>query len=182
MSQFLKSNHLVFKLVEEEDAKFILELRKNENLNKYISSTEISVEQQRDWIKNYKNKEKLGTEFYFRIDKKDGEKLGFVRVYNIDKDSKTFTWGSWIIKEERPKYAAIESALIIYEYAFFELGMEKAIFDVRKENVGVLKFHNRFGAIKIDETELDEFFEIPKEKYIQLKEENYLKFIDQRKL
>ncbi|MGL4935879.1 MAG: GNAT family N-acetyltransferase [Cetobacterium sp.] len=180
MSEFLKSNNLVFNLVQEEDAKFILELRSNESLNKYLSKSVVTEDDQKKWIREYKIREIEKKEFYFRIDKKDGEQLGFVRVYDINYNENTFTWGSWIIKEGRPPYSAIESALIIYEYAFNELGMHKAVFDVRKENVGVLKFHKKFGAVTLNEDELNEYFELPKEKYEEQREKKYKKYLLER--
>ena len=179
-NNYLKSNHLILKLVEEDDANFILELRKNTELNKYLSNTEISEEQQKKWIRDYKEREKKKEEFYFRIEKKDGEQLGFVRVYNINYKEKTFTCGSWIIKTDRPTYSAIESALIVYEFAFLELGMQKAIFDVRKENVGTLNFHKKFGAIKTGESEIDEYFEIPRNLYMNELKNKYIRFINKK--
>ncbi|MGL6064754.1 MAG: GNAT family N-acetyltransferase [Fusobacteriaceae bacterium] len=177
MSKFLKSNNLIFNLVQEEDAKFILELRSNETLNKYLSKSVVTEDEQKKWIREYKKREFEKKEFYFRIDNKTGEQLGFVRLYNVNYEMNTFTWGSWIIKEGRPTYSAVESALIIYEYAFNELGMAKAIFDVRKENIGVLKFHKRFGAIKLYEDELNEYFELPKEKYEEKRNAEYKKYL-----
>lgn len=177
MNKFLKSNHLIFNLVQEEDAYFILQLRNNESLNKFLSKSVVTEEDQKKWIREYKKRELEKEEFYFRIDKKDGEQLGFVRIYNIDYEANTFTWGSWIIKEERPLYSAIESALIVYEYAFYDLEMSKAIFDVRKENVGVLKFHKKFGAVKLYEDELNEYFELSKENYEEQKEKRYKKYL-----
>lgn len=181
MKNLLKSKNLIFKFVEEKDAEFILELRKNENLNKYIHSTDITVFQQKEWIKKYKIKEKEKQEYYFRIDTIEGEKLGFVRIYAIDYDKKEFTWGSWIMKPERPKFAAIESALIIYEFAFKYLNMEKSIFDVRRKNEKVLAFHDRFGATKTGENDLDVFYVLEKEKYFELREERYKQFLNEDK-
>ncbi|MGL4671160.1 GNAT family N-acetyltransferase [Cetobacterium sp.] len=180
MNKFLKSNNLVFNLVEEEDANFILQLRSTESLNKYLSKSVVTEEAQKTWIREYKKREIEKKEYYFRIDKKDGEQLGFVRLYDISYEKNTFTWGSWIIKEGRPPYSAIESALIIYEYAFNELGMSKAIFDVRKENIGVLKFHKKFGAITLAEDELNEYFELPKENYEEKRDSKYKKYLLER--
>ena len=180
MDNYLRSNNLVLKLVEESDAEFILELRKNPELNKYIHSTDISVEEQQAWIRKYKEKEKDGKEFYFRIDTKEGEPLGFVRVYNIDYDKGNFTWGSWIMKPDHPKYAAIESAIIIYEFAFDYLKMNRAIYDVRLENKGVLHFHDRFGSTRTTSDDLDQYYCLTKEDYYRLRDEKYFEFIQDK--
>ena len=115
-----------------------------------------TVESQKEWIKNYKQREKDKKEFYFLIESKDEEKLGLVRMYDFRNDS--FCWGSWLIKEDAPKTTAIESALQIYEFGFYSLGFEKSHFDVRKGNDKVISFHQRFGAKIVDEDELDYFF------------------------
>lgn len=182
MENYLKSENLVLHLVTEEDADFILQLRQNDSLNKYIHSTKGDVNGQIKWIQNYKEKERKGLEYYFRIDTKDGEQLGFVRVYNINYDKKEFTWGSWIMKPDRPKTAAIESALIIYEFAFRYLNMEKAVYDVRLENTHVLHFHDRFGSTRTYKTDLDQYYELTKEQYLELYDEKYSSFINSKTL
>jgi len=156
--------------VEPKDAEFIYTMIQNETKTKYLSKIDRTVESQKEWIKNYKQREKAKNEFYFVIESKDGEKLGLVRRYDFQDDS--FYWGSWLIKEDAPKRIAIESALQIYEFGFYNLGFEKSYFDVRKENDKVIAFHQRFGAKIVDEDELDYLFnfektdcEIIKEKY-----------------
>ncbi|MCT7469067.1 GNAT family N-acetyltransferase [Aliarcobacter cryaerophilus] len=156
--------------VTTEDAKFIYTMRQNQNKTKYLSTVTGTVESQKEWIKSYKQREEEKKEFYFVIESKDEKKLGLVRMYDFKEDS--FCWGSWLIKENAPKTAAIESALQIYEFGFYSLGFEKSHFDVRKGNDKVIAFHQRFGANIIAEDELDYFFnfeksdfEITKEKY-----------------
>ena len=156
--------------VTTEDAEFIYTMRQNQNKTKYLSTVTGTVDSQKEWIKNYKQREEEKKEFYFVIELKDEKKLGLVRMYDFQDDS--FCWGSWLIKEDAPKTTAIESALQIYEFGFYNLGFEKSHFDVRKGNDKVIAFHKRFGAKIVDEDELDYFFnfeksdfEITKEKY-----------------
>ncbi|EOI5817498.1 N-acetyltransferase, partial [Cronobacter dublinensis] len=70
--------------------------------------------------------------------------------------------GSWVIADSAPSNTAIESALLVYYYGL-KLGFSKSHFDVRKGNSSVIKFHERFGAKRTSETELDILFEITKE-------------------
>ena len=44
-------------LVEENDAEFILSLRLDEKYNKFLSSVSSEIEDQKKWIKQYKNEE-----------------------------------------------------------------------------------------------------------------------------
>ena len=154
--------------VTTEDAEFIYNMRQNQNKTKYLSRVTGTVESQKEWIKNYKQREEEKKEFYFVIESKDKRKLGLVRMYDFQDDS--FCWGSWLIKEDAPKTTAIESALQIYEFGFYNLGFEKSHFDVRKGNDKVIAFHQRFGAKIVDEDELDYFFNFEKSDYEKMKE------------
>ena len=160
--------NLNLRTVAIEDAEFIYNMRQNQNKTKYLSRVTGTVESQKEWIKNYKQREDEQKEFYFLIESKDEEKLGLVRMYDFQDES--FCWGSWLIKEDAPKTTAIESALQIYEFGFYSLGFEKSHFDVRKGNDKVIAFHQRFGAKIVDEDELDYFFNFEKSDYEKMKE------------
>ena len=160
--------------VTTEDAEFIYNMRQNQNKTKYLSKVTGTVESQKEWIKNYKQREEEKKEFYFVIESKDKEKLGLVRMYDFQDES--FCWGSWLIKEDAPKSTAIESALQIYEFGFYSLGFEKSHFDVRKENDKVIAFHQRFGAKIIDEDELNYFFNFEKSDY-EITKEKYKRYL-----
>ncbi|WP_314420613.1 GNAT family N-acetyltransferase [Pseudescherichia vulneris] len=146
--------------VRPEDAEFIVALRTNEKKGKFISATSQDISQQKAWINNYLHSE---GQAYFIITDLNDKPFGTVRLYDRQGDS--FCWGSWIISEEAPSHYAIESALIIYAYAL-KLGFERAHFEVRKGNASVIKFHERFGAKRISETEQDIFYSLPKENII----------------
>ena len=170
----LSGKNINLRTVEIEDAEFIYNMRQNQNKTKYLSKVTGTVESQKEWIKNYKQREDKQKEFYFLIESKNSEKLGLVRMYDFNNDS--FCWGSWLIKENAPKTTAIESALQIYEFGFYKLGFERSHFDVRKENNKVVSFHQRFGAKIIDEDSLDYFFNFEKSDYeiIKQKYKRYL--------
>ena len=63
----LKSKTIHLKLVAENDAKFICDLRSNPELNKHISQSSALVEEQQAWIRKYKDRERNNEEFYFII-------------------------------------------------------------------------------------------------------------------
>jgi RimJ/RimL family protein N-acetyltransferase len=175
----LKSNTIFFRLAEVADAKFILSLRVDDKYNKYLSAVDNDLEEQREWLANYKEKEKNGTEYYFIICRNlDNKPIGTVRMYDFLKERNSFCWGSWILNEDKTKYAALETAVLIYEYAFFELCFTNCHFDVRKGNEGVVNFHKRFGAIFNGETELDVLGNLSKDDYLKVRE-NHKKFLDE---
>jgi RimJ/RimL family protein N-acetyltransferase len=170
----LKGKNVNLRTVEIEDAEFIYGMRENKEKTKYLSKISGTVESQREWIQHYKQRENEKKEFYFVIESHESEQLGLVRLYDFKGDS--FCWGSWLIKKDAPKTTAIESALQIYEFAFYTLGFIKSHFDVRKGNDKVIAFHQRFGAEVIDENDDDYFFNFEKKEYeiTRLKYAKYL--------
>lgn len=170
----IQGKNINLKTVEVLDASFIYNMRKDEKKTIYLSKVEGTIDTQKEWIKNYKEREEKKQEFYFVIESKNNEKLGLVRLYDF-KDS-SFCWGSWLIKENAPKSTAIESALQVYEFAFYNLKFKKSHFDVRKDNKKVIAFHKRFGAEIIDKNEIDYFFNFKKENY-EIIREKYRKYL-----
>lgn len=154
------------RLVKREDAEFIHSLRLNEEYNQYLSKMSGDVKDQESWIDEYKNREREGSEYYFMIERIDNEtRIGTVRLYDFIGNKESFCWGSWILDQNKTRSSAIESAMLVYEYAFKELKFASCHFDVRKKNISVIKFHKKFGAELINETELDLFFQLPKVAY-----------------
>lgn len=123
------------------------------------------------WLEDYVRKT---DQAYFIIESQVGRALGTVRLYDAQGDS--FCWGSWILKEDAPKLAAIESALMVYAYAIDHLGFTKSHFEVRKGNEGVWRFHERFGATRVGETEQDYLYCIQPDK-ISTARQHYKKYL-----
>ena len=151
-----KNKTIHFRLAEVTDARFIHSLRVDEKYNKHLSHVDDDISKQESWLTEYKKREALKQEYYFIIQRNsDNLPIGTVRLYDFIEVEQSFCWGSWILNENKTKYAALESALIIYDFAFFELGYKRCHMDIRKENLKVIDFHKRFGVNIIGETELD---------------------------
>lgn len=164
----LEAKTVGLRLVTTEDAEFIYNLRINDKFNKFLSPVSGGVENQRSWIEKYKNKESKKQEFYFVIYRKDtGKNIGTVRLYDFLIEKNSFCWGSWILNENKTRYAALESALLVYEFAFKNLNFQQSHFDVRKDNKKVIDFHEKFGALKVGESDLDYFFIYSKSNYLE---------------
>ena len=154
----LQSKTIKMRFVEETDAAFILKLRLDENYNQFLSGTNPDLQAQKDWIKKYKQEEQAKKQFYFIIERIDGTPCGTVRIYDLRKES--FCWGSWILNEDKTRYAALESAFLVYQFGFEELGYKKSHFDVMKGNEKVISFHKKMGAQETGEDEQNYYFEI----------------------
>lgn len=163
----LISKTIKMRLIREEDAAFILSLRLDERYNKFLSSVDGNLAAQKEWIKKYKQDEDAGLQYYFIIETKDSKPCGTVRLYDLKADS--FCWGSWILNEDKTKYAALESAFLVYQFGFGVLGFTKSHFDVRKGNLKVIDFHKKFGAVETGEDEDNYYYEISQESVQRMK-------------
>ena len=152
------------RLVEPDDATYIFGLRTDPRYNAHLSEVTGSAADQRRWIEAYKAREAAGKELYYLIERRDTSKpCGTVRLYDIEEDS--FTWGSWILDENKTPKAALESAFLIYVVAFERLGCGIAVFDVRRGNSRTLAFHRRFGARETGYDDLNVYFEYPRAQF-----------------
>lgn len=131
-------DNLTYRLVESTDANFIIKLRTNPKLNIFINPTSSDLEQQKNWIADYKFKEKKGIELYF-IFLEDLNPKGTYRLYNINQFS--FTIGSWIFTNCQNKLFPIIADIEMGNYGFNILKKDFMIFDVRKNNLKVIKYH-----------------------------------------
>lgn len=162
MSIELRSETISMRLIEEEDAEFVLGLRLDPRYNQHLSLVDNNLQKQIQWIKNYKQEEKLGIQYYFIIEA-NGKKCGTVRLYDFKHGS--FCWGSWILNENKTRYSALESALLVYRFGFDNLKYQKSHFDVRKENTAVISFHKKFGAVIVDQDEDNLYFHYTAEQH-----------------
>ncbi|NOT85555.1 MAG: GNAT family N-acetyltransferase [Methylococcaceae bacterium] len=162
---------LIFRDANEHDAAFILELRTDSQKSRYLSATTADLEKQKTWLNLYS---KQNDQAYFIIENLQGEPLGTVRLY--DAQGHSFCWGSWILKVGAPSTAAIESSLMVYAYAIDHLKFQSAHFDVRKGNETVWRFHERFGAMRVDATELDYLYRISDERIFEA-QKRYKKYL-----
>lgn len=151
---FVKGRTLAFRNATAADAEFILDLRTDAEKSRHLNPISGRLCDQQAWIDGYSRSE---GQAYFLIESA-GEAIGTVRLYDAQGDS--FCWGSWILKNTAHPQAAIESALMVYAYGIDHLHFTGAHFDVRKNNRRVWQFHERFGAVRTTESELDYFFRI----------------------
>lgn len=154
---------MTLRLIQPKDAAFVYGLRTNSLYNKHLSAVRGTVEDQRRWIEAYKDREAEGGEFYYVIERKDSRPCGVVRLYEMDADS--FTWGSWILDENKPPKAALESAVLSFGAGFLSLGRDAARVGVRKLNTHAEFFYRRLGMIETHRTAQDISFIYHRERF-----------------
>ncbi len=169
----LEAHTIRLRLAEVEDAEFIYGLRADPRYNSYLSPTSGGVQDQKHWLLRYKEREARQEEYYFIIvNKATNLRAGTVRLYDFRPSKESFCWGSWILNQNKTRYAAVESAMLVYELAFRIMHFHVCHFDVRKENDSVVKFHLRFGAKIIGEDEANYYFNIYPSDYDKFLDEN----------
>jgi RimJ/RimL family protein N-acetyltransferase len=167
---------LSLRLVQPEDAPYIHGLRTDPTYNSHLSAVTGTVEDQRSWIEAYKTREAEGSEYYFVIERKDGMRCGVVRLYDITGDQ--FTWGSWILDQNKSRKAALESAVLSFGAGFDTLGLDMANVDVRETNTHAEAFYRRLGMTETHRTEQDIYFVYSRARFAATKDA-YLSILEQ---
>jgi hypothetical protein len=155
----MQKYNLNVRFVVEDDAPFILKMRNNKMLSRYLSSTDDDISKQINWISEYKKREKLGIEYYFIYELENGIKIGVNRIYNILDDS--FELGSWLFEEYGENvFHPIYADIIAKEFGFDNLFLKNCYFDVRNNNLKVMKYHKIFNPIIIKQDEINTYFHL----------------------
>lgn len=158
---------LYIRFVQEEDAGFILSLRTNKKLGKYINETSSSINDQQKWIQNYKIRETNGTDYYFMFEQPKGTRLGVCRIYNVTDNS--FTIGSWIFSPNAPLGTSILGDIITRELGFDLFPNSTLLFDVKKANLNVNRYQAFYKPILL-KTDIDtNYYSCPKENFNRYK-------------
>ena len=156
--------HLRLRLVTPRDADYIHGLRSDPTYNAHLSPVTGTAEDQRRWIEAYRAREAAGREYYYVIERlDDGRRCGLVRLYDIGADS--FTWGSWVLDANKPRKAALESAVLSMGVGFDHLGKSLSHIDVRRDNHHAIAFYRRFGMEEVGHDDQNLYFHYPRARH-----------------
>jgi RimJ/RimL family protein N-acetyltransferase len=123
-----------------EDAGFIVALRTDPVLNRFVHEISPRVDDQVEWLKRYSQR---AGDYYFIVEDVDTlDPHGTIGLYNLESGSAE--WGRWIIKHG--SLAALESAWLICEVAFSTLRLANLRSRTLSENRATISFHESFGA------------------------------------
>ena len=169
---FFDKYSLKFRLVTENDAAFILDLRTNPLKSKHISPTDNDVDKQKVWIREYKKREEAGDEFYFVITDEDSIDFATYRIYN--KTESTIEVGSFIsIPSYKKPLNVVKVDIIMKTFVFEALGFNYLCFEVRKENKAVILYQRKFNPEVVMEDDDNYYFKLKKKDF----ELNKLQFV-----
>lgn len=164
---YVKSLGLEVRLVNVQDVDYILSLRTNKFLTRFIHQTDDNRDVQIEWIKKYKGREAEGREYYF-IYHLDGKPVGLNRIYNIFEYYGTI--GSWICNPDNETETSLKTYILMFDMMFDHIKLDITLFDVRKVNKHVWKLHKMLGAVQVGESDIDYYFILNKETYYKNRE------------
>lgn len=121
--------------IETHDAIRILQLRTDPHLGRYLNPTVESVKAQQQWIEE---QHKRQGDHYFAVQRDCGRWEGAIGLYAIDNGEGE--WGRWILS--RGSLAAAASVLLLLEFGFERLGLERAYCRTLLKNSPVVRFHD----------------------------------------
>lgn len=129
--------------VHESDAPFVLSLRTSEELSRYLNPTIPDLEAQKEWLRERSSKP---DDYYFVVESEDGEKEGLISLYGVDPQKRVAEWGRWIVRPG--SLAAPASVLLVLNFGFENLGLERIFSRTVEENLAVISFHDRVGFLR----------------------------------
>ena len=134
----LEGRYVTLRSVEESDAEFILSVRNDPRISKYLPPLNVTVEQQRQWI----SKQRADKDsFYFLMESPMGEALGSISVYDIsDGTAETGRFCSF-----GDPASNIESCIILNDFCFDVIGIKTIHIWVYENNKPVISLNQSFG-------------------------------------
>lgn len=127
--------------IGDGDAGFIISLRSDPELNRFLHSTPTSLNSQLEWLTRYY--ERPG-DWYFVIERRsDGAAEGLISLYDFDAQMLSAEWGRWILR--KGSISAVESAWLIYRCAFEQLFLLEVHCRTVAKNESVVSFHDSCG-------------------------------------
>lgn len=132
---------LTFEKITEDDLELILEWRTSEHVTKYMyTDIDKNIDNQRKW---YNIISKDSTQCYWMIHYKEIP-IGIISMSNIDLRNKKATLGFYI---GDLNYSIIAGRIhpYLYNFAFFELGLNKLYAEVMDGNDGMMRMHHYYG-------------------------------------
>ena len=134
-----------------DDVTYLNKWNNDEDLNKYLGNGfyPVSIDTQKEWIKNMIDCSKFSTNKRYMIETLDHEPIGLVGLYNINFINKNCEIGIYIgEKEYQSKGYASNAIKLIIEYAKNYLNIFKVKAFVTKSNEKAVKFWTKIGFMQ----------------------------------
>lgn len=132
---------ITFRKLEKQDLAQVLEWRTSEHVTQYMyTDIEKNLDNQLQWFEKIS---KDDTQYYWIIEVKDVP-IGLISLNQLDQINKKSTFAYYI---GDLNYSIIAGRIhpYLYNFAFFELGLNKLYAEVMQGNDGMMKMHKHYG-------------------------------------
>ena len=134
----LEGKYVYLRSVTEDDAEFILKVRNDPRVSKYLPPLNVTVDQQRQWISKQRAD---SNSYYFILETPDLVPIGTLSIYDIVGDHGE---GGRSCSIGEPA-ANIEASVLLNNFTFETLGLSYATIWVYEENKAVIALNEAFG-------------------------------------
>jgi RimJ/RimL family protein N-acetyltransferase len=129
--------------VAASDAGYLLELRARGG--EFLNRGARTLDEQSAWLGRYFAR---NGDYCFIVETADGQRReGLVGLYDIDQDAGTAEWGRWVLAPR--SNAAVESALLVYRFAFDAVSLASVRCRTLAANAKVVAFHDSCGLARM---------------------------------
>lgn len=135
----ISGRYVELRSATEEDAEFTLALRQDPVLGAFFPKLDITVEQQKQWIKK---QETVPDSYFFCVWDKEGNRVGTISIYDIAGDVAE----SGRIAMRGNAFQSMEAQFLLFQFAFDELKLRNIVGYIFVENKRALRFIQQFGA------------------------------------
>ena len=137
--------NLLFRRINNEDLRMILEWRTNPDVTKFMyTDLEFDIDNQKIWYERIQ-KDLSRKDWIINADEED---VGLVSIVNIDKVNKRCEWAYYLGSPSvRGKGVGKSVELNILNYVFEVLKLQKLCCEVFTSNEMVIKLHEKFGSV-----------------------------------
>jgi UDP-4-amino-4,6-dideoxy-N-acetyl-beta-L-altrosamine N-acetyltransferase len=135
---------LKLRKIKEEDLQLIMKWRMSSEVTSYMyTNPKLTIESQQLWLKNISQIQDV---LYWMIEF-DHVPIGVINICDMDKVNKKCSWAYYIGDTSfRGKGIATLLECNIYDYVFYNLGLNKLCCEVFEQNDKVVKMHQKFGT------------------------------------
>lgn len=143
----ISGNLVDLKAAEVEDAQFTLAIRQDPQITKYLPRIDITLDQQKQWIKKQREEE---NGYFFVVWDKQGNRLGTIGIYDINgnmgEGGRLALYGD--------SFQKIEAGLLMSEFEFEVLHLDYVVAWVEADNLPAIRWNKWFGGV-LSEPEID---------------------------
>jgi len=125
----------------EQDAEFVIELRTDPELSRYLHPISRHVADQIIWARKYFE---TPGDYCFVVERiRDSRAEGLISLYHVEPTIRTGECGRWVLR--RGSLAGVESCWLLYKIGFEHIGLESIYCLTLAENGRTISFHDSCG-------------------------------------